>query len=103
MTPAHLHVVRNHGAVPKISPDQAYAAWKIRVHGLVQQEVEFSIQELAERFQVVTLPVTICCAGNRRKEQNVVRKSLGFNWGAAGGKHLFLGRTKRLLTVVCQS
>jgi len=24
------------------------------------------------------------CAGNRRKEQNVVRKSLGFSWGAAG-------------------
>lgn len=32
----------------------------------------------------VTLPVTLVCAGNRRKEQNVVRKSLGFNWGAAG-------------------
>ncbi|EKM57613.1 uncharacterized protein PHACADRAFT_170854 [Phanerochaete carnosa HHB-10118-sp] len=84
ITPAHLHVVRNHGAVPKISPDQAYADWKIRVHGLVQEELEFSIGELAERFQVVTLPVTICCAGNRRKEQNVVRKSLGFNWGAGG-------------------
>ena len=24
------------------------------------------------------------CAGNRRKEQNVVTKSLGFSWGAAG-------------------
>lgn len=35
-------------------------------------------------FQTVTLPVTLVCAGNRRKEQNVVRKSLGFNWGAAG-------------------
>lgn len=37
---------------------------------------------------MVTLPVTLVCAGNRRKEQNVVRKSLGFSWGAAGGELL---------------
>lgn len=56
------------------------------MHGLVQHEISLSIRDLAEKFQVVTLPVTICCAGNRRKEQNVVRKSLGFDWGAGGGK-----------------
>ena len=32
----------------------------------------------------MTLPVTLVCAGNRRKEQNSVSKSLGFSWGAAG-------------------
>ncbi|KIP04507.1 hypothetical protein PHLGIDRAFT_75866 [Phlebiopsis gigantea 11061_1 CR5-6] len=84
LTPAHLHVVRNHGAVPRVAPGAAYADWKIRVHGLVQHEVSLSVRDLAEKFQVVTLPVTICCAGNRRKEQNVVRKSLGFDWGAGG-------------------
>lgn len=73
--------------MPRVLPDQAYADWKIRIHGLVAQEIEFSIRELAEQFQVVTLPVTVCCAGNRRKEQNVVRKSLGFNWGAGGGTY----------------
>ena len=31
-----------------------------------------------------TLTVTMACAGNRRKEQNMHRKSQGFNWGAAG-------------------
>jgi nitrate reductase (NAD(P)H) len=35
-------------------------------------------------FQVVTIPVTLVCAGNRRKEQNMIQKSLGFSWGAAG-------------------
>ncbi|KAH0581117.1 hypothetical protein H2248_012244 [Termitomyces sp. 'cryptogamus'] len=30
------------------------------------------------------MPVTLVCAGNRRKEQNVVQQSLGFSWGAAG-------------------
>ena len=26
-------------------------------------------------------PSSDACAGNRRKEQNIVRKSVGFNWG----------------------
>jgi hypothetical protein len=29
----------------------------------------------------VTLPVTLVCAGNRRKEENMIKKSIGFNWG----------------------
>jgi nitrate reductase (NAD(P)H) len=35
-------------------------------------------------FEQVTYPITLVCAGNRRKEQNQVRKSKGFSWGAAG-------------------
>ena len=66
------------------SSSDPYAEWTIRIHGLVAHETSLSIRELAERFQVVTLPVTIVCAGNRRREQNVVRKSLGFDWGTAG-------------------
>ncbi|KAG1736106.1 uncharacterized protein EDB91DRAFT_1142870 [Suillus paluster] len=83
LTPAHLHFVRNHGAVPQVNYEMA-ANWTIRVHGLVEREVTFTLQELQERFPTVTLPVTLVCAGNRRKEQNVVRKTLGFSWGAAG-------------------
>ena len=29
------------------------------------------------------LPVAQVCAGNRRKEQNMVKKSKGFSWGPA--------------------
>ncbi|KAG2336651.1 hypothetical protein BDR05DRAFT_1012619, partial [Suillus weaverae] len=82
-TPAHLHFVRNHGAVPQVSHEMT-ANWTIRVHGFVEREVTLTLQELQENFPVVTLPVTLVCAGNRRKEQNIVRKTLGFNWGAAG-------------------
>lgn len=60
------------------------AEWRVRIHGLVSREVQFSIADMKERFEVVTLPVTLVCAGNRRKEQNVLRKSLGFDWGSAG-------------------
>lgn len=76
--------MRNHGAVPQVNHEKA-AKWTIRVHGLVEQEVTFTLQELQAKFPVVTLPVTLVCAGNRRKEQNVVQKTLGFSWGAAGG------------------
>eukprot|EP01134_Creolimax_fragrantissima_P004045 CFRG4045T1 len=31
-----------------------------------------------------SIPVLLVCAGNRRKEQNLNRASIGFNWGAAG-------------------
>lgn len=51
---------------------------------LCQKPVTFSLDDLRTLFDVVTLPVTLVCAGNRRKEQNVVQKSLGFSWGAAG-------------------
>ena len=35
-------------------------------------------------FDQITLPITLVCAGNRRKEQNTVRKTKGFSWGSAG-------------------
>src|SRR4051794_30279732 len=28
-------------------------------------------------------PVTLVCAGNRRKEQNMIKQSIGFNWGTS--------------------
>ncbi|XP_044721403.1 oxidoreductase molybdopterin binding domain-containing protein [Hirsutella rhossiliensis] len=83
LTPQNLFYVRSHGYTPRVTCPQA-KAWRLRVHGLVDNGNEFSIQDLKERFQVITLPVTLVCAGNRRKEQNMVAKGLGFNWGAAG-------------------
>ncbi|KAH0492035.1 hypothetical protein TgHK011_007002 [Trichoderma gracile] len=83
LTPQNLFYVRSHGDTPRFSAKQAHE-WKLRVHGLVEKEFEFSIQDLKKIFPVVTLPVTLVCAGNRRKEQNMVVKGLGFNWGAAG-------------------
>lgn len=83
LTPSHLFYVRNHGAVPQVDQLQA-SQWTLRIHGLVQTELILSLQELQSSFSVVTLPITLVCAGNRRKEQNMVSQSLGFSWGAAG-------------------
>ena len=46
--------------------------------------MQMTLRQLLEEYDQVTYPVTLVCAGNRRKEQNVVRKSKGFSWGAAG-------------------
>ncbi|KAG2006713.1 acyl-CoA dehydrogenase [Coprinopsis cinerea AmutBmut pab1-1] len=82
-TPSNLFFVRNHGAVPKIDEPTA-REWKVEISGLCQNPVTFSLNDLRSMFEVVTMPITLVCAGNRRKEQNVVQKSLGFSWGAGG-------------------
>lgn len=40
--------------------------------------------QMLQGYDQITAPITLVCAGNRRKEQNTVRKSKGFSWGAAG-------------------
>ncbi|VAI61355.1 unnamed protein product [Triticum turgidum subsp. durum] len=77
ITPVPLHYVRNHGAVPKAD----WSTWTVEVTGLVKRPVKLTMEELVTGFQAVEFPVTLVCAGNRRKEQNMVRQSSGFNWG----------------------
>jgi nitrate reductase (NAD(P)H) len=71
--------------VPKVTLEEG-ASWTFDVSGLVERPCTLSLADLIDpaKFQTVTLPVTLVCAGNRRKEQNVVAKSLGFSWGPAG-------------------
>lgn len=51
---------------------------------MVEKPLKLTLKQLISEFEQVTYPVTMVCAGNRRKEQNMVRKSKGFSWGAAG-------------------
>jgi nitrate reductase (NAD(P)H) len=83
LTTKDLHYVRNHGPVPDVKDDDIYD-WKFRVEGMVEYPVEMTLRDLIQDFEQVTYPITLVCAGNRRKEQNVVRKSKGFSWGPAG-------------------
>lgn len=43
-----------------------------------------SFRDILQKYDQITAPITLVCAGNRRKEQNTVRKSKGFSWGPAG-------------------
>jgi nitrate reductase (NAD(P)H) len=51
---------------------------------MVANPLKVTLRELLSDYENVTVPTTLVCAGNRRKEQNVVRKSKGFSWGPAG-------------------
>ncbi|KHN97872.1 Nitrate reductase [Metarhizium album ARSEF 1941] len=83
LTSEDLHYVRNHGPVPKCD-DDTMNQWEVAVEGLVENPFSLSVGELIAEYEQLTYPITLVCAGNRRKEQNVVRKSKGFSWGPAG-------------------
>ena len=68
------------------SPRTNYTYDLFVYNSLVDNPLTLSLSDLQDRtrFRTITIPVTLVCAGNRRKEQNEVHKSLGFSWGAAG-------------------
>lgn len=79
ITPVPLHYVRNHGPVPRAR----WEDWTVEVTGLVTRPTLFTMEQLVHDFPSREFPATLVCAGNRRKEQNMVKQSIGFNWGAA--------------------
>ena len=80
ITPTCLHYVRNHGACPQIKWEEH----RVRVGGdLVPNKLDLGMDDLIA-MESRELPVTLVCAGNRRKEQNMIRQTIGFNWGAGG-------------------
>lgn len=76
-TPVKEHYVRNHGSVPQI----AWKDHKIELKCGDRLVHRMSMAELTS-MKPIRIPVTLSCAGNRRKEQNQVKKSLGFDWGS---------------------
>ncbi|KAI0482878.1 hypothetical protein GGR56DRAFT_212447 [Xylariaceae sp. FL0804] len=83
LTTPDLHYVRNHGAVPEVH-DREVMDWELTIEGMVDNPIRMNLAQLMRDYEQVTYPVTLVCAGNRRKEQNVARKTKGFSWGAAG-------------------
>lgn len=78
ITPVSLHYVRNHGKCPRTDWD----SHRLTVKGLVEKEITFTMDQLLE-LPSVTMPITLVCAGNRRKEENMIKQTIGFSWGCA--------------------
>jgi len=78
LTPPSLHYVRNHGLCPKLFWKSHY----IEITGLVDRPMKLTMAELV-KLPKISIPVTLNCAGNRRKEQNLIQKGIGFHWGCA--------------------
>ncbi|KAJ5793820.1 Eukaryotic molybdopterin oxidoreductase [Penicillium paradoxum] len=83
LTSPELFYVRNHGPVPQVR-DADIPDWELSIEGLVEKPLVLNFREVLQKYEQITAPITLVCAGNRRKEQNTVRKSKGFSWGAAG-------------------
>jgi nitrate reductase (NAD(P)H) len=80
ITPSSLHYVRNHGACPRLTWEEH----TVCIGGQVPNPIELSMDELVTIAPHREIPVTLVCAGNRRKEQNMIRQTIGFNWGPCG-------------------
>jgi sulfite oxidase len=64
ITPTELFFVRNHAPIPQVDP----SAYRLRVHGLVQEAITLSLQDLHANYSQHTVTATLQCAGNRRKQ-----------------------------------
>jgi sulfite oxidase len=89
LTTTDAFYVRGHGQVPK--PDRA--TWRLRVHGLVERELELSLSTLREAFQECHVTATLQCAGNRRAGLMAIRDIPGeIPWGpGATGTAMWTG------------
>ncbi|MDE0406562.1 MAG: sulfite oxidase [Alphaproteobacteria bacterium] len=63
ITPTERHFVRNNG-VPPQTVDAS--TWALTVDGLVETPLTLGIDDLTQRFEVVTRALTLECAGNGR-------------------------------------
>ena len=63
ITPTRRHFIRNNGIPPKnVDP----SGWTLTIDGLVYTPMIFGIDDLKQRFDVVTLALALGCAGNGR-------------------------------------
>ena len=76
ITPARLHYIRNHGTVPHL----LWENHKIEV--CAGKTISVTMDDLADKYRSINIPIFLACDGNRRKELNMIRQSKGFNWGA---------------------
>src|SRR3954447_23354442 len=78
LTATDSFYVRGHGPVPEIDP----AAWRLRVHGLVERELDLSLVTLREAFREREVTATLQCAGHRRAGLIAIRAIPGeAPWG----------------------
>jgi sulfite oxidase len=73
LTATDAFYVRGHGTVPEIDPP----AWRLRVRGLVERELDLSLLTLREALREREVTATLQCAGNRRAGLAAIREIPG--------------------------
>jgi sulfite oxidase len=59
----------------------------MKISGLVNRELEFSVAELKDKFDTHKVAATLTCAGNRRQEMSLIKKVAGVQWDAGAIGH----------------
>ena len=78
LTATDAFYVRGHGPMPRSDR----STWRLRVHGLVERELELSLSTLREAFPERQVTATLQCAGNRRAGLVAIRDIPGeAPWG----------------------
>jgi sulfite oxidase len=78
LTATDAFYVRGHGPVPALDR----TGWRVRVHGLVERELQLSLSTLREAFRECHVTATLQCAGNRRRGLMAIRDIPGeAPWG----------------------
>ena len=79
ITPTARHFVRNNGMMPD---DLDPSRWKLAIDGLVDNPLIIGLEELGDRFEVVTRALTLECAGNGRAFFDPKTKGEQWTYGA---------------------
>ena len=77
LTPNPLFYIRNHFPVPEIHCD----SWRLHIDGTVLNIAEMTLKDL-KKLPRVTMPVTLECAGNNRRDLEPPALGNQFNSGA---------------------
>ncbi|MYL00392.1 MAG: sulfite oxidase [Gammaproteobacteria bacterium] len=81
VTPVARHFIRNNGIVPT---DMDPETWTLRIDGLVERPMTLSIEELRQRFEVVSYRLVIECGGNGRAGFDPPARGNQWTHGAVG-------------------
>jgi len=80
ITPRESHYIRNHYPTPAIEESE----WTVSLTGMVDGEVELSMEEIKHSFQTQSVTHTMQCAGNGRSFFDPQVGGNQWHYGAAG-------------------
>ena len=63
---------------PRTFSTRCVFLFQVRFGGAVNKPMEMTVEYIKANFKEITIPVTLVCAGNRRKEENMIKQGLGW-------------------------
>lgn len=81
ITPIDAFFIRNNGTLPEIEAEQD---WTLAIDGEVERPGTWTVDELRERFETVTVTAVLECAGNGRSQFSPATDGLPWRLGAVG-------------------